>query len=314
VVAWAGAEPQPLVPGIAYGDAGDDVLGAAVAADGALTVHLARFDATGQAVATLDLPERSAATSLATVEDDGTTLVVGSDAKSAYRWSPGATTLRAIALPYAPGRPADDDALLPHGRGGAWLRAARHVLHVGPTDALAVKDPRPSTTVVVGAGGDALFGHGASIAVVDPSGAVVSDARTTGVVKGAGIVSVLAVASGSGRQAGRGPARPGPRDDHRQGQELHHRRPARCPGRRRRLGGLAGRPRVLRPELRRAERRRPERPGRPRPAHRQAGGAQGPAQRAGDRADLALGARDQGPAWSAVVTSSCPVHVSAPFL
>jgi hypothetical protein len=215
VVAWDGADPRLLVPGITYNDAGDDVLGAAVAADGTLTVayadpdqlfasdggptvHLARFDATGQPVATLDLPERSATTSLATVRDDGTTLVVGSDAKHAYRWAPGATTLQAIALPAAPGRPADDDALLPDGHGGAWLRTGRQVLHVGTADAAVLANLRADTTVVVGAGGNALFGHGASIAVVAPSGKVINNARATGVVKGAGTVSVLAVASGSG--------------------------------------------------------------------------------------------------------------------
>jgi hypothetical protein len=216
VVAWEGADPQVvLVPGVAYNDVGDDVLGAAVAVDGTLTVayadpqqlfaggaapnvHLARFDATGKPAGTLDLPERSATTLLATVAEDGTTLILGSDAKSAYRWSPGATTLQPIALPYAPGRPADDDALLPDGQGGAWLRAGHAVLHVGATEADALESLRADTTIVVGAGGNALFGHGASIAVVAPSGRILGDARATGVVKGAGIVSVLAVAAGPG--------------------------------------------------------------------------------------------------------------------
>jgi hypothetical protein len=212
VVAWDGADPHLLLPGVAYHDVGEDVLGAAVAADGTLTVayadpqqvfaaaaapavHLARFDATGQAAGALDLPEPSRATSLATVAADGTTLVVGSDAKNAYRWAPGATTLQPVALPFAPGSPADDDALLPDGQGGAWLRSGRSVLHVGATGAAALAELRADTTLVVGPGGNALFGHGASVAVVAPSGRVVGDARATGVVKGAGIVSVLAVAA-----------------------------------------------------------------------------------------------------------------------
>lgn len=217
VVAWEGAAAETLlVPAVAYGDAGDDVLGAAIAPDGTLTiayadpqqllasdakppaVHLARFDAAGQALGTLDLPEPTRTTLLATVAPDGTTLVVGSDATSAYRWAPGATTLQPITLPFAPGRPADDDALLPDGEGGAWLRSGHTVVHVGAIEAISLKTLKADTTLVTDPEGDVVFGHGASIAVVAPTGRVVRDVRATGIVKGAGIVSVQAVAAGTG--------------------------------------------------------------------------------------------------------------------
>jgi hypothetical protein len=211
VVAWSGADAQLLVPGITYGDFGNDVLGAAVAPDGTLTlayvdpakqldtstpppVRLARFDAAGRQQATLDLPEGSAATALATVGSDGTTLIVGTDARNAYRWAPAATTLQPIALPNPTGALADDDALLPDGQDGAWLRTGHTVLHIGPASAVALTRLQADTTLVTGAGGNVLFGHGASLSVVAPSGRIVSDKRATGIVRGAGIVSVSAVA------------------------------------------------------------------------------------------------------------------------
>jgi hypothetical protein len=205
VATWIGAGgarvEQVLVPGAGAGTTGNDEIGAATAPDGTLTlayvvddaVQVARFGADGTPAGTATIAK--AFNPAVGIASDGAAFIVVSGSKSAYRWAPDAGAgLEPIAVPEQLAQPADDDPLQSDGHGGMWLRLNWKLLHLAAGGATYADTNLVRTTVAVDAAGNAVYGHGAKVKTVAPSGTVLSDRKAAGTVKGAGTVEVTAVA------------------------------------------------------------------------------------------------------------------------